>query len=63
MTTTKKLEHVSKWQDGQTLQCCVCLKMHGEVWADLNGTPFVDYYCWSCIERLSEQSNAAERSR
>lgn len=35
---------------------CVCIgnDMHGQVWADLDGEPFKDYYCWWC-KKLKEK--------
>lgn len=35
-------------RDGQRLQCCNCFKMSHDVMADLDGAPFVDFYCADC---------------
>ena len=47
-----KLQPVVMRED-QTIQCCICLRMKPEVWADLEGKAFKDYYCWQCIEERS----------
>jgi hypothetical protein len=48
---------VVKMRPGQVLQCCRCLRMSRDVFADLDGKPFIAYYCVAC---LSEMEKAGE---
>ena len=44
-----RLEKV-ELREGERVKCCKCLWMVEEAWADLEGEPFVDYYCRKCLE-------------
>ena len=36
----------------QTLYCVQCRRWAQEVFADLDGKPFIDYYCLECAQQV-----------
>ena len=48
-------------RDGQTLQCYHCGKMKAveTMMADLDGEPFVAYYCQPCAKEVTQCTNTS----
>lgn len=47
-------------REGQSLQCCKCLKMSHDVMADMDGTPFRAFYCAECGKHVCANCGHAE---
>ncbi len=46
-------------QSGSLIQCCKCSRWWkmNQSFADLDGAPFKDYYCWDCARDIGAAVN------